>query len=122
MSILAHGYKLVSGNAALVNSTAEEATLIAAQGAGTIIRVTQVTVTIFLAATGSGAGLLALEDGSGGTRFINMDAEAVKEVSFDFGEAGFPLTANTALIATVDAAATNEASASVSVVGFVVGT
>ena len=93
---------------------AVDKTIIAAQ-AGKKIYVLRGTINVTVAAAGTG-GEVALEDGVGGTRFIEIDADAVGVFPFDFGDEGFPLTTNTLLNATVDNAITTQASARVSVV------
>ena len=101
---------------------AEEKTLLAAQGDDTVIHVTHVYFSVILAATGA-AGRFAVEDGSGGDRFVEEDADTDGERGdIHFGEEhGFALTPNTALIATVDNAGTNEATVRVTVTGFITG-
>lgn len=107
--------KTATGTGILVNTTAEDATIIAAQGVGTVIRVQKVFIAVTLAATGGG-GFVGLEDGVGGTRFVNISAAALGVYPIDFGDEGFPLTANVLLNATVDGATTNEATATVTIV------
>lgn len=108
-------YKQVSGTEKPVNGAADK-TVIAAQGAGMKIRVQRVVIAVTVAATGGG-GEVALEDGAGGTRFVEIDADAVGCYTIDFGEMGYPLTANTLLNATVDGAVTTQASARVTAIG-----
>ena len=117
---MVQNYKKIQGTATALQAT-EEVTVIAAQGIGTVIRVMNVQISVFLAATGSGVGKVALEDGAGGTRFFEASAEALIHYSLDYGEDGFDLTANTALIVTVDAATTNEASVRVTAICKVLG-
>ena len=107
--------KTATGTGILVNTTAEDRVIITAQGAGSVIRVQKVFIAVTLAATG-GLGFVGLEDGVGGTRFVNISASALGVFSIDFGDEGFPLTADTLLNATVDGAATNEATATVTVI------
>ena len=114
---MALGYKIVNGTNTAVEAT-EEGTVIATQGATKVMRITHVVVSVYLAATGGG-GQVALEDGSGGTRFFVADADAVGVYVLDFGELGYPLTANTLLNLTVDGAVTNQASARATAVGIV---
>lgn len=102
-----------------VANGSEEATIIAAPGAGKVIRVLGGIVTVTLAATGGG-GLVKLEDGSGGTAFVKIDADAVGFYPFNFGPRGYPLTANTLLNLTVDSAGTNEATATATITAYVV--
>lgn len=81
--------------------------IIAAQGAGKVIRVKSGCVSVTLAATGA-TGLIRLCDGT--TTIMQWDANAVMSASFDFGDAGYPLTANTALQLIASGAGTNQAS------------
>lgn len=105
----------------LVNA-AEEVTVLAAQGADTVIHVTNVYFSVILAATGAGVGKFAVEDGSGGERFVEESVETiVNGRTLDFGDWGFELTPNTACVATVDGATTNEATVRVTVTGWVSG-
>jgi len=94
---------------------AEDKTIIAAQGAGTVIRVQKVFIGVVVAGTGNTAHV-ALEDGAGGAKFVDINADAVGSYFIDFGDVGYPLTANTLLNATVDQAGTNQASARVTVI------
>lgn len=111
-------YVIVTGTNKPVNGAVDK-TIIAAQGAGKSIRVMKALVAVTVAATG-GTGEVALEDGAGGTRFFEADADAVGVHMIDFGPLGYPLTANTLLNATVDGAGTNQASARVTVLARVV--
>ncbi len=103
---------------ATVAQASEEATILAAQGAGKRIYIQHLAVTVLLAATG-GTGEVAVEDGSGGTRLFEADADAVGVYHVDFGQPGFPLTPNTLLNLTVDGAGTNEATARATFTGMV---
>lgn len=111
-------YVVVTGTNKPVNGAVDK-TIIAAQGAGKVIRVMKALVAVTVVATG-GTGEVALEDGAGGTRFFEADADALGVHMVDFGPHGYPLTANTLLNATVDGAGTNQASARVTVVARVV--
>lgn len=113
------GYQIVTGTAAPVNG-AVDATIVAAQGAGKKLHLLRGIICITVAGTGGG-GLCAIEDGAGGTRYVDVPAAVVGAFPFDFGDEGIPMTANTLLNATVDGAATNQASARVTVVCKVVG-
>ena len=108
----------VSGTGQAANSTAEEVTLIAAPGAGKRIYVQKLFIGVILAATGGG-GITAIEDGSGGTRIVEISSAAVGVYVVNFGEPGYPLSLNTLLNLTVDGATTNEATARVTVTGIV---
>lgn len=112
-------YKIVTGTEKPVNGDVDK-TIIAAQGANKTIYLLKAHITVTVAATGGG-GEVALEDGVGGTRFFEADADAVGHFTLDFGEEGYPLTANTLLNATVDNAVTNQASARVTAIAKVVG-
>ena len=104
-----------------LNGTAEasdggaDATVIAAQGASVVIRLLKAVVMIRVAAAGGG-GEVAIEDGVGGTRIFVADADSEGVHNVDFGDFGYPLTANTLLNVTVDGAATTQATARVTVV------
>lgn len=108
-------YKQVSGTDKPVNGAVDK-TIIAAQGSGKVIRVLTAFIAVTVAATGGG-GEVALEDGVNGTRFVEIDADVVGTYMVDFGEMGYPLTANTLLNATVDGGITTQASARVTVTG-----
>lgn len=116
MSDSQDGYQWLSGSVQALQAT-EEVTVIAAPGAGKIIRLMKGFVSVSLAATGGG-GEAALEDGAGGTRILEVLASAAGFYPFDFGPKGYPLTANTALILTVDGATTNEATANCTAVAY----
>lgn len=111
-------YVVVSGTGKPVNG-AVDVTIIAAQGSGKRLFVLYAIVAVTVAATGGG-GEVALEDGLGGTRFFEADADALGFYTFDFGEDGYPLTSNTLLNATVDGAVTTQASARVTIIAKVV--
>lgn len=113
------GYVCVSGTVKATNAGADQ-TVIAAQGAGKVIRVKQLVICVTTAATGGG-GLVALEDGVGGTRFIEIDGNALGVYSINFGDEGYPLSSNTALNLTVDNAVTTQASATCTAVAIVGG-
>ena len=108
-----------SGSASVTDGGADE-TVIGAPGADKKLRLLKGIITITVAAIGGG-GEVALEDGVGGSNIIRANADTIKEIPFDFGPRGLPLTANTLLNVTVDSAVTTEASASVSAVAFEVG-
>lgn len=112
-------YQIVTGTAAPANGSAN-ATIIAAQGAGKKLYLLRGIICITVAGTGGG-GLCAIQDGAGGTRYVDVPAATVGMFPFDFGDEGVPMTANTLLNATVDGAITNQASARVTVVCKVVG-
>lgn len=110
-------YLQVNGTNEAVNGQVDK-TVIAAPGAGKVIRLQKAVISVTVAATGGG-GEVALEDGLGGTRFIELDADALGVYVIDFGEMGYPLSANTLLNLTVDNAATNQASARCTAIGIV---
>ena len=109
------GYNWLSGTALAANGDADK-TLIAAQ-TGKPIRVLSGTINVTVAATGTG-GLVALEDGAGGTVIWQADANAVGGHRVDFGPLGYPLTAGNALNLTVDGAVTTQASARATITAF----
>jgi hypothetical protein len=102
-------YRNVDGTAQAADGAAD-ATVLAAPGADRQIRILKGYVTVHVAAAG-GSGKVALEDGVGGTRFFEADANAVGHFPIDFEPEGYPLTANTLLNLTVDGAVTTEATA-----------
>lgn len=101
--------KGLQGTGDAANGSADQ-TLIAAQGAGKVIRLQKGFCSVNVAAAGGG-GEMALEDGVGGTRILTVDADAVGAYAFDFSPIGYVLTANTLLNLTVDGAATTQATA-----------
>lgn len=99
-------------------TTDTDATIIAAQGANTVIRIKKAVISVVTAATGGG-GAATLEDGAGGTRIVSVPGAAVGVHVIDFGDEGYPLTANTLLNLTVDGATTTEAKATCAAVAVV---
>lgn len=108
-------YRNVSGTAEVTTSDTDE-TIIAAPGAGKRLLIKRLEITVTVAATGGG-GEVAIEDGVGGVRIFEADADAVGVYQIDFGEPGYPLTLNTLLNITVDNAATNQATARATATG-----
>lgn len=106
----------VSGTEKPIQGAADK-TVIAAPGIGKRIYVRSVAIAVTVAAAAAG-GEVALEDGVGGTRFIEIDADAVGAWYFEFNEPGYPLSLNTLLNATVDGSSGNQASARVTVTGY----
>lgn len=104
----------LSGTATAANGAATAA-VIAAQGAGVVINIQRGCVSVTVAATGTG-GLVRICDGT--TTIMQWDANAVKDYYFDFGEIGYPLTANTAFNVITSAAVTNQATATCAAVGY----
>jgi hypothetical protein len=84
---------------------------------GKVIRVLKGVLTVHVAAAGN-AGKAALEDGAGGTRFFEVDADTVGEYQLDFGPTGYPLTAGNALNLTVDEDGATEATATCTVTAY----
>lgn len=111
-------YQVTTGTDKPVNGAVDK-TIIAAPGAGKTLRLMKAVVAVTVVATG-GTGEVALEDGVGGTRIFEADADALGVYMLDFGEDGYPLTANTLLNATVDGAGTNQASARVTAIARVI--
>lgn len=105
----------VQGTAQAANGSAD-ATIIPAPGTNSKISIHSGVCAVEIAAVG-GSGEFALEDGVNGTRIFQADADAVGTFSFNFGDEGYDLTANTLLNITVDGAVTTQATASCSVVG-----
>lgn len=103
---------------ASVTNAASDATVIAAQGAAKKIFLLRGLLSVTVAAVGGG-GRVALEDGVGGTRLLQVNADAVGAYFFDLGPRGYQLTADTPLNLTTDSALTTQASASVILVAYV---
>ena len=110
--------KFVSGTGDAAQGSADQ-TIIAAQGTGKKIFVQKGYVSVVLVAASAG-GEVALEDGVGGTRFFEADADALGVYPFVFGEPGFPLSADTLLNLTVDGSAGNQATANATITGIVI--
>jgi hypothetical protein len=109
------GYTQVSGNGQALQGTAT-LSVIAAQGAGKVIRITRGCISVTTAAA-AGGGLVRICDGT--TTIMQWDANAVKDYYFDFGDVGYPLTANTAFQLIVSGAGGNQATANIAAVGIV---
>lgn len=104
---------------ATVNNGAASTALRAAPGSGKVLRLCAGVVCITTAATGGG-GVVSIKDGS--TVIASFPAAAVGAFSFSYGEeAGYPMTANTAINIVAESAVTNQATATVSAVGFIAG-
>jgi hypothetical protein len=101
------GFPEVTG-VATANNGAATASVIAAQGAGKVLRLKRGILSVHVAATGN-TGLARICDGS--TTIISFAADAVGAWPFDLGDVGHPLTANTALQVIVSGAGTTQASA-----------
>lgn len=110
--------KKVSGTGDAANGSADQ-TIISAPGARKQIYLQKGFISVTVIATGGG-GLASLEDGAGGTKILSVDGDAVCAYPFDFGEPGYPLTANTLLNLTVDGAVTTQATAVVTATGIVI--
>ncbi len=108
-----------TGSATASNGSPDE-TVIAAPGANKLLRLLKGVLTVTLAATG-GSGEVAIEDGVGGNTILRADADVTKEIPFDFGPRGIPLTANTLLNITVENAVTTQATAVISATAYEVG-
>lgn len=108
------GYLQVNGTDEAANGDVDKE--IIAGVAGEIIRVKNIFISVTVAAAGGG-GEVALEDSAGGTRFVEIDADAVGSYSIDFGEMGYPMTAGNSVNLTVDGAVTTQATATATIVG-----
>lgn len=108
------GYQIVTGTAEAAQGSADQ-TIIAAQGAGKKLYLLKALIVVTVVASVAG-GEVALEDGLNGTRFFEADADALGSYSIDFGEEGYPLTANTLLNLAVDGSGGNQATARATVV------
>lgn len=101
------GLPQVEGNIGVTNASAT-GVIIAAQGAGKVLRIRKGCVSVTLAAAGTG-GLVRLCNGT--TTIMQWQADSVGAYNFDLGEAGYPITANTAFQLIVSGAVTTQASA-----------
>lgn len=101
------GLQQTQGNGSATNG-GTTAAIIAAPGAGKVLRLLECSVSVYLAATGA-TGLVRICDGT--TTIMQWDANAAGAFTADFSPAGYPLTANTALNLIVSGAGTNQASA-----------
>lgn len=110
-------FKITTGTAEALEAT-PDAEILAAPGAGKRIILKKAWIMVTVAAAAAG-GEVALEDGAGGTRFFEADADALGVYPIDFGEEGYPLSVNTALNLTVDGSAGDEATARCTAVGVV---
>jgi hypothetical protein len=113
------GYPVVTGTGEAAQGGAD-VTVIAAQGAGKVLRLMKAVVAVSVVASVAG-GEVALEDGVNGTRFFEADADALGVYVLDFGDDGYPLTANTLLNITVDGSGGNQATARCTAICKVVG-
>jgi len=109
-------YRSLSGTVE-ANDGGADATVIVAPGASRILRILKGYVTVHVAAAG-GSGKVALEDGIGGTRIFEADANVVGHFPINLEPEGVPLTANTLLNLTVDGAVTTEATATATITAF----
>ena len=109
-------YKKVSGTGEAADGSVD-AEIIAAE-TGKTIHIQKAIVCVHVASAGN-AGKAALEDGAGGTRFFECDADTVGVHRIDFGDFGYPLTSATALNLTVDEDGGTEATATCTAVGYV---
>lgn len=112
-------WRHVQGTAQAANGSAD-ATVIGAPNTNYSILVKDGFCDVEIAAAG-GSGEVALENGVGGTRIFQADADAVGHFPFSFGDEGYLLSSATLLNVTVDGAVTTQATASCSVVGEVIG-
>lgn len=110
-------YQQVTGTGDAAQGSADQ-TIIAAPGAGKVIRLQKAVISVVVVAASAG-GEVALEDGVGGTRIFEADADALGVYSIDFGDRGYALTANTLLNLTVDGSGGNQATANCTAVGIV---
>lgn len=102
-------YPKVQGTQEAAQGSADK-TVIAAGATGSKIRLKRAVIMVTVAAASAG-GEVALEEGAGGTRFFEADADAVGVYPIDFGEEGYDLPVNTLLNLTVDGSAGNQATA-----------
>ena len=110
-----NGLSQVQGNGSASNGSAT-LSVIAAQTSPKTMRVTRGVVSVTTAATGGG-GLVRICDGT--TTLMQWDANAVKDYYFDFGDAGYSLTAGNAFQLIVSGAGANQATANIMAVALV---
>jgi len=113
-------HKQVHGvSAEAVNGDVDK-TVIAAQGAGTKLKIRSGVIAINVAANDTG-GVASLEDGAGGSKLLTVNAGAIGNIHFDFGDDGPILSDNTLLNLTVEGAGTTQATAQATVTAKVLG-
>jgi hypothetical protein len=111
-------YPLVAGSATVSNGAATSQ-VIAAQGAGKVIRLGRGVLSVVVAATGGG-GRISLKDGT--NVIMSWDADAIQNIGIVFHEStGYPGTANTAVNLVAEGAGGNQATCFIAINGFVVG-
>jgi hypothetical protein len=110
-------YRIKEGKATVSNGSAT-ATVIAAQGAGKIIRPTWGILTVTTAATGGG-GLVSLKSGS--TTIISYPANAADTYYIEWGDDGYPWDVNTGVTIVAESAVSNQATAFIAMMSIVVG-
>jgi hypothetical protein len=110
-------FRVKEGKANVANGSAT-ATVIAAQGAGKVIRPTWGVLTVTVAATGGG-GLISLKSGT--TVIISYPANTADTYYVEFGDDGYPWDANTAVTMVSEGAGSNQASAFIALMSNVVG-
>ncbi len=101
-------YQTIAGTSEAAQGTADVTVIAAQTGKKLYLLKAVIAVTVVASVAG---GEVALEDGVGGTRFFEADADAVGVFNLDFGEEGYPLSTNTLLNITVDGSGGNQASA-----------
>ena len=107
-------YKQVNASAQVTNEAAA-ADLITNPGSVTYICVERVVFSVYEAAIGGG-GICELKDTDGNVIYT-INADGVKDVTFDFGDEGLKKGPNVGLKAQVSGAATKQASVSIAVSG-----
>lgn len=100
------------------NNAGATTVIMAAQGAGKVLSITTGMISITTAATGGG-GLVSIKDGT--AILLSIDGNSVGNTSFNFGDLGYPGTANTALNLVVEGAVTTQATARLTLVALVRG-
>ncbi len=111
-------YKLLAG-ATSVSNASPSSQIIAAQGAGKVIRVGRGVISVVVAATGGG-GKISLKDGT--NVLMSWDADAIQTIGIVFHEStGLPGTANNALNLVAEGAGGNQATCFVALNGFLAG-
>lgn len=114
-----YGYQITSGTTEVSNADGDNP-VITAPGAGKTLRLLRAVISVTVAAVGGG-GEVALEDGVGVTQVFEADADALGVYTLDFGDHGYPFTANTAISLVVGGAGTTQATARCTAIAKVVG-
>jgi len=108
-------YQNQQGTVEVSNSSASGELIAAVSGKK--VYCTRAFVNITTAAT-SGGGLFKLLDGAGGSTILELDANSIASHQFDFGDTGYELGSGNILQAGVIGAGGNQATVSVTALGY----